>query len=109
MESATEKQFKERRARSVFRFNDGTRDRKVDAWRVFLEIRDSFPLALVHANAASAADVSGLVAKVRSILSIPAWSEENEAGLNDTETVTVLRELMDFVEGQKKSTADEPT
>ncbi len=108
MESTAEQQFKQRRARSVFKFFDGAKERKVDAWKVFILLRDVIPLQMAQINAASGSDILSLVDHVRKILDVPKWTPDSEGGLNDSEMVGVIQDLMNFVEGQKKSTASDP-
>jgi hypothetical protein len=104
MESTAEQKFKQRRERSVFEFYDGQKTRRVDAWMVFINLRDSIPLHVTQINALSGADISSLVDEARKVLDVAKWTEESPVGLNDSEMLALIRELMEFVEAQKKTT-----
>jgi hypothetical protein len=93
----------------LFEFHDGIKQRRVDAWKAILAIRESLPLHAVQSFATQRADIAPLVAACRKALNVPEWDEATETGLTYAQMSELTAAFLDFVEGKKKAPALQPT
>lgn len=97
------------RTKFVFKFHDGTRERKVDVWKTMMLIQAEIPLEVVMSGGQDGRGNAKLLEVFRKSIGVAVWSEENEAGMTDGELLEVLNDFMEFVDVEKKSTEPEPT
>ncbi len=96
-----------RRKKCVFEFFDGARERKVDVWKILLQLQSRIPIELAQGSAVGGDGIAKLVDTVRELMAVPAWTEESDAGLTDGELLEVFQRLMAVVEVEKKVTKQE--
>lgn len=103
--------MKNARSSYIFEFNDGKKERKVDAWKVLIQFQTKLgatPTMLTD----FASDPEGMVKFVeiaRDLLKLPEWSEDEPDNLSDGEVMELFAQLMESTSTQKKITKSKRT
>lgn len=103
--------------REIFRYHDGERDRAADPIVVFRKMAEHPEFKLEQHIAELQIEDPKIqneasriaVAATREIFGLNPWTEDNETGLTEMETLEVLSQFIVYVEQLKKNGVGPPT
>jgi hypothetical protein len=108
---------KKANAREIFEYWDGEKKRRADPvaiWRAMAAhpqfVADKHLQEIASSEQSLQIEASDITVRAtREIFGIAAWSETNDTGLTEFETLEVLNQFMGFIDGLKKNGDGQPT
>jgi len=96
------------RSKFIFEFWDGDKNRRVDGFKLLLQIQDKFAMAFA-AGDANPELMSKFIVELREKLNLKEYSEESDSGLTDGEILNIARDFVSFISDKKKRVSTKPT